>query len=54
MRGAWHICAVLTLCVSGAAYAADEPPICADRPGKATSTCAVPAGHWQIETGLAD
>ena len=54
MRGAWHTCAVLTLCASGAAHATDEAPICADRPGKATSTCAVPAGHWQIETGLAD
>jgi hypothetical protein len=54
MRGAWHICAVLALCASSAAFAADEEPICADRPGKATSTCAVSAGHWQIETGLAD
>ncbi|HEX5238747.1 MAG TPA: transporter [Sphingomicrobium sp.] len=33
---------------------ADQPPICADRPGKATSACTVPAGHWQIETGFAD
>jgi hypothetical protein len=37
-----------------AAGAADEEPICADRPGKATSACTVPAGHWQVETGLAD
>src|SRR5215470_11211030 len=54
MRGGWHICAGLVLCASGAAHAADEAPICADRPGKATSTCAVAKGHWQIETGLAD
>jgi len=54
MRGAWHICAGLVLCASGAARAADEAPICADRPGKATSTCVVPEGRWQIETGLAD
>ena len=36
------------------AAAADEQPICADRPGKSTPACTVPAGHWQIETGLAD
>jgi len=41
------------LSVSTAA-AADQAPICADRPGKATSACAVPKTHWQIETGLAD
>ena len=29
-------------------------PICTDRPGKGSSTCAVPMGQWQIETGLAD
>jgi hypothetical protein len=38
----------------GAASAADEQPICADRPGKATSTCTVPDGHWQVEAGLVD
>jgi hypothetical protein len=42
------------LCASSAAAAADEQPICADRPGKSTPTCTVPAGHWQVETGLAD
>ena len=36
------------------AAAADAPPICADRPGKANPTCTVPAGMVQIETGLAD
>ena len=36
------------------AVAADAPPICADRPGKANPTCTVPAGMVQIETGLAD
>jgi hypothetical protein len=40
--------------VGSAAAAADQSPICADRPGKATSACTVPAGHWQIETGFAD
>lgn len=39
---------------AGNGAAADEQPICADRPGKATATCTVPAGHWQVETGLAD
>jgi hypothetical protein len=42
------------LALGSAAAAADQPPICADRPGKATSACTVPAGHWQIETGFAD
>ena len=36
------------------ASAASADPICADRPGKATSACTVPDGHWQVETGLAD
>lgn len=45
--------ALLLLCVANAAPAADEP-ICADRPGNGTGTCTVPAGHWQVETGLAD
>ena len=40
--------------LASAASAADEQPICADRPGKSTPACTVPAGHWQIETGLAD
>jgi hypothetical protein len=34
--------------------AADDGAICADRPGKGTGTCTVPAGHWQVETGLVD
>ena len=46
--------AAIALCASSAAPGADQPPICADRPGKATGTCIVPTGHWQIETGLAD
>ena len=53
MRGRGIIAAAL-LCASSAAAAADEQPICADRPGKSTPACTVPAGHWQIETGLAD
>ena len=37
-----------------AAAAAALPPICADRPAKATGTCTVPTGMLQLETGLAD
>ena len=40
--------------LAGPAAADDKSPICADRPGKATSACTVPQGHWQLETGLAD
>jgi len=54
MRGLNHIVAAVALSFSSVAFAADEPPICADRPGKATSACTVPVGHWQVETGLAD
>lgn len=54
MRGRAHLLAGIFLCSSTGAAAADEQPICADRPGKATSACTVPAGHWQVETGLAD
>jgi len=36
------------------AHAADDSPICPDRPSKGTGTCTVPAGHWQIESGLID
>lgn len=46
--------ACVLLCSAAAARAADEDPICADRPGKATPTCTVPAGMVQVETGLAD
>jgi hypothetical protein len=54
MRGRDQLIALLLLGAETTAGAADEPPICADRPGKATSACTVPAGHWQVETGLAD
>jgi len=52
MRG-WIFGAVL-FAASTAASAADQQPICADRPGKSTPTCTVPAGHFQLEMGLAD
>lgn len=40
--------------VVGSAAVADEQPICPDRPSKSTGPCTVPAGQWQIETGLID
>lgn len=48
------ITAAVTLASASAAAAEAPQPICADRPGKATSTCTVPQGHWQIEAGVAD
>jgi hypothetical protein len=40
--------------IGSAAAAADEQPICPDRPSKSTGPCTVPEGKWQIETGLID
>jgi hypothetical protein len=54
MRGPILTIAAMVLATSGPAAAADEQPICADRPGKSTPTCTVPAGHFQLETGLGD
>jgi hypothetical protein len=55
MRGRIRTIAAMLLAASStAALAADEQPICADRPGKANPTCTVPAGMIQIETGLVD
>ena len=36
------------------ALAAQSPTMCADRPGKASPTCTVAAGHAQVEVGVAD
>jgi hypothetical protein len=52
LGGAFIAAAALVL--SSSAYGADEQPICADRPGKATPTCTVPKGMVQVETGLVD
>ena len=55
MRGRNILAGLVLLCAGSGGVAADQPPpICADRPGKATSACTVLAGHWQIETGVAD
>jgi hypothetical protein len=53
VRGHSIFLAAVGLSTSAAAAGADQP-ICADRPGKATSACTVPVGHWQLETGFAD
>lgn len=45
--------APLMLVPSAAAAQNDPSPICADRPGKATGTCTIAPGHFQLETGLA-
>ena len=42
------------LCIGSTTTAAEDAPICAARPGKATPPCTVPAGRFQVETGLAD
>lgn len=44
----------MSVLVALVAASAALPPICTERPGKANSVCTVPAGHAQIETGLAD
>ncbi len=54
MRGCFPVIGAMLLATAGAATAAEEQPICATRPGKATAACTVPAGHFQLETGLAD
>lgn len=46
--------ACLLIGPAAAAHAADEQPICADRPGKANPSCTVPVGKVQIETGFVD
>ena len=54
MTGRNGVVAGLLLCVATSAAAADEQPICPDRPSKSTGPCTVPDGKWQIETGLVD
>lgn len=54
MRLAALITALAISVLSTAPAAAADDTICADRPGKATPTCIVPAGMIQIEAGLVD
>jgi hypothetical protein len=46
--------ATMMLVASSAASAAEDQPICPDRPSKSTGPCTVPQGRWQIETGVVD
>jgi Putative MetA-pathway of phenol degradation len=54
MRNELLIIGALLSVSSGRAAAADDMPICPDRPSKSMGPCTVPAGQWQIETGLVD
>ena len=55
VSGRVMVAALCALAASSPAFAGSiDDPICADRPGKGTGTCTVPAGHWQVETGLVD
>lgn len=42
------------LLLAAAPTAVVQAPICADRPAKGNAVCTVPAGSFQVETGLAD
>jgi len=53
MRGRAFILAA-ALMTTGTQPAAADEAICADRPSKSTGECTVPAGRWQVETGLID
>lgn len=48
--GAFLIIAAL---LSTAVNAADEEPICADRPGKAWASCTLAPGHVELDVGVA-
>lgn len=62
MREAWAPLLATLLATAGMmllsaqARAADsdtqQPPICTDRPTKASATCTVPKGQWQLEADL--
>jgi len=54
MRGYYFIIATMLLGAGSSRAAADEQPICADRPSRSTGECTVPVGRWQVETGLID
>ena len=54
MRAFVFVIGAMLASVGNAAAAANTQPICADRPSRSTGECTVPAGSWQIETGLVD
>lgn len=53
MRGR-DLCVAAALLGLATPAMADDGTICADRPGKTTNPCTVPAAHFQVETALAD
>ena len=53
MRASAIVFAIL-FAISSSRLRAEDGPICADRPGRSTSACTVPQGHWQVETGFID
>lgn len=52
MRGESITGAILLAVAMPASAASSDDPICADRPGKGSSTCAAPKNHLQFEVGL--
>lgn len=54
MRFGGALIAAATMLTAAPAVAADDEPICADRPGIGTGTCTVPSGVVQVETGFVD
>lgn len=54
MRWSARFLAAALVCAPTALRAADDPAICPDRPSRSTGPCTVPAGKWQVETGLVD
>ena len=54
MRERTAILGAILLGASTPATAANDAPICPDRPSKSTGPCTVPQGKWQVETGLID
>ena len=54
MRNGLLLLGACLLTTGSAAAAADDSPICPDRPSKSTGPCTVPQGQWQIETGVVD
>jgi hypothetical protein len=54
MGGGRHLAIGAMLLWAASAAHADDDSICASRPGQSTPPCTVPAGKFQVETGLAD
>lgn len=50
----WTNVLAILIAITSSKLHAEEASICADRPGRSTSACTVPLGHWQVETGFFD